>query len=500
MHNYNKIIKIISCLILFIIFSPSANAAKSCLSLNSYLTQVRKFNVGLAGWSMIGQAAKNRIGEGRLLMKPTLFGEGQYLKNSYNPNWSPATGNSSSLQSYSMGVSETTPFGLRGKIYYNYQHQRVNGISPLEDHKSVNGISPLEDHKSVNGVSPLEDHTSVTASSPIAELDLPLSRNWAGRETRATANLSDAQTKLTDHNQRYKISTLLAEAESTYWRLAIARNIVAKRRQSLDRALQIKQWVVHRVQLRLGENADLLQAEAAIEADNLNYQAAVSDERLAESNFNTLRGSHQMCVSENLVSFSENITAKLYIPNCPGIREDVRIAEQERNIEIANAAIGIEKNKPDIELYGSVALNGKNPRSNQAVAESFTTNYPTTAVGLRLSVPLDLGQLKRDRRSYRQEIEGAKCQFDQKLYENNREWQQIALKIQNAQRRLVIAVSLERIQQNKLELERKRLTLGKTTTNQVLLFEQDFANSQITRLTIQDELLELMTQLKLFEV
>jgi outer membrane protein TolC len=476
MHNYNKIIKIISCLILFIIFSPSANAAKSCLSLNSYLTQVRKFNVGLAGWSMIGQAAKNRIGEGRLLMKPTLFGEGQYLKNSYNPNWSPFTGNSSSLQSYSMGVSETTPFGLRGKIYYNYQHQRVNGISPLVD------------------------HTSVTASSPIAELDLPLSRNWAGRETRATANLSDAQTKLTDYNQRYKISTLLAEAESAYWRLAIARNIVAKRRQSLDRALQIKQWVAHRVQLRLGENADLLQAEAAIEADDLNYQAAVSDENLAESNFNTLRGSHQMCVSENLVSFSENITAKLYIPNCPGIREDVRIAEQERNIEIANAAIGIEKNKPDIELYASYALNGKNPRSNQAVAESFTTNYPTTAVGLRLSVPLDLGQLKRDRRSYRQEIEGAKCQFDQKLYENNREWQQIALKIQNAQRRLVIAVSLERIQQNKLEVERKRLTLGRTTTYQVLLFEQDFANSQVTRLAIQDELLELMTQLKLFEV
>lgn len=74
------------------------------------------------------------------------------------------------------------------------------------------------------------------------------------------------------------------------------------------------------------------------------------------------------------------------------------------------------------------------------------------------------------------------------------------MKFCNAKKRLDIATSLESIQWQKLQAERQRLTHGKTTTYQVLLFEQDFANTQISRLVIQDEIFNLLAQLKTYGV
>lgn len=472
---HKTLISLLFCSLFFLTISPT-QAGNLNISLNEYINQVINNNRGLAGSSLRASGAKQRVGEGKLLMRPSFFAEGQYLKNSYDPDWSPIIGNTTDLQTYKAGISQVTPYGLQGKVYYNYQHQTINGIPPLLN------------------------QTQATASSPIVELDLPLSRNFAGRETRATAKLIDSQARLVHYSECYKTKMLIAEAEKAYWRLATLRNIVRKQYESLDRAVRIRQWVENRTHLRLAEDSDLLQAIAAVDAKQLDIQSSINDVSLAELTFNTLRGSCQEHVPEELCSFTINIDSYLNLPCNACIREDVLAAQQQQLIEISNAKLGIEKNKPNLNLYASYALNGNNPSSNQAISQSFTTNYPSTAVGLRLSLPLDVWRLQKDKAGYRQEIRGAQFQYAQKVYENQRLWEALSLKIRNAKKRLDIAHRLQEIQFKKLQNERQRLSVGRTTMYQVLTFEQDYENVQISALAIQEEILELIAELKTFGV
>lgn len=461
-------------LIFFSIYFCSNVNANSCLTLPQYLDQVRHHNVGLAGNRLLAIGTKLRACESSLAMQPTFFAEGQYLKNTANPNWALTTGNglqSYQSQSYRAGIAENTPYGINGKLYYNYQNQRATDISPL-------GLN------------------RVTTSSPVIEMDVPLSRNFGGKETRASALLATSSTGQMHYSERFKINQFMLEAESTYWHLATIREILSKQKQAFDRAVQIYEWTEKRQQKNLAEEADLLQARANVNLKELDLQATINNKKLISQHFNTLRGSanSEVCEKIKLPTCFNHII----LPGQPGLREDVLAAEQEQNFAIANALLGIEKNKPELELYASYALNGHDSSSNEAVTQSFSFNYPTTAVGLRLSMPLNVCQLKKDRLGYRKEIRGAKYLFQQKIYENNRLWQEITLKIRNAQDRLAIATQLEQIQLKKLENEQQRLRNGRTTTYQVLLFEQEYTHTQIASLEIKDEILTLLAELKTF--
>ncbi len=306
------------------------------------------------------------------------------------------------------------------------------------------------------------------------------------------------QAHFASYLEKYKIQMLTAEAESAYWHLAIARHILSIQKESLMRSKEIEQWVQKRVDLSLAEEADNLQAKAAFLAKELDVQVALNDEKLAGRTFNTLRGLGQENVCEQLCSYNKEVHPPL--PAHFGPRADVEAAQAQEKITIANAKLGIEQNKPDVELYTSFALNGNNPSSNAAISQSFSLDYPSTAVGIRLSMPLDFWQLSKVRAGYNKEIKGAKCQYEQKLFEDKRLWQDLRVKLESLYKRVDVASQLEKIQWLKLQAERERLTNGKTTTYSVLTFEQDYANSHVSRLVIQDEMLSLIAQLKTFGV
>lgn len=464
---------IITFLCLFLVSFETVAKNRIELSLQTYLREVLQYNQGLQGANLLASGASQRMKEGTLLIKPRFFAEGQYLQDNYDPNWSPINGNSRNLQTYKAGISQTTPYGIQGKVYYNYQHQTLAALPPLLP------------------------STTYTASSPIVELNIPLARNLVGRETRANVSLLRAQVDLAKHLQQFNNQQLMAQAESAYWHLAIARQIIAKQQESLHRAVQIQQWISIKATHYLKEEADILQAQSAVESKKLDIQSAMNDLKLAELNFNNYRGICSTLVNNILVSYHPHITDHVEIP-AHGVRQDVFIAEQEQNMQIANARVGIEKNTPDLDLYMSYAFNGNNPSANQAIAQSFTTNYPSTAVGLRLSLPLDFNRLKQDRAGYKKEILGAKYLFKQKLIENDRLRESLILKIHNAQSRLSITTQLEKINSAKLNAERVRLTYGKTTTYQVLLFEQELVNAQIAQFMLEDEILQLRAQLRTF--
>ncbi len=67
-----------------------------------------------------------------------------------------------------------------------------------------------------------------------------------------------------------------------------------------------------------------------------------------------------------------------------------------------------------------------------------------------------------------------------------------------AKNKLTLAYNLEEAQGEKLNFERDRHRRGRTTTFQVLQFEQDYATAQLGRLKQSFDLLQTHSQLKTF--
>ena len=61
-----------------------------------------------------------------------------------------------------------------------------------------------------------------------------------------------------------------------------------------------------------------------------------------------------------------------------------------------------------------------------------------------------------------------------------------------------MALEIEKVQKSKLENERARLKTGRSVLYQVVLFEQDYANSQVMTLKTELQILALLAQMKTY--
>ncbi|MDH4225644.1 MAG: TolC family protein, partial [Deltaproteobacteria bacterium] len=96
------------------------------------------------------------------------------------------------------------------------------------------------------------------------------------------------------------------------------------------------------------------------------------------------------------------------------------------------------------------------------------------------------------------DIAAADLNYRRKLFEAETDWRDLTQRFVEAMNRLKLAREIELSQKEKLEYERERLKRGRTTTSQVILFEQDNAVAQLTRLQAQLEALSVLATLKSF--
>jgi outer membrane protein TolC len=462
---------------MLIILAGTAMGAEP-FGLESYLSQVKKQHLGYQGSVLASEGAKARAQEGETLLAFTLFANGQYVIDR-SPKIAVIQGTKNEFQSYSLGVSKLTTFGLAGKLYYNLNHTLISGLTPL----------------------PLPGFTipsNYYDARPALELTYSVLRNGSGRETRAAIEAIEAAAMSQSHAESYRAQLIEAEAEIAYWRLSLAREAIQVQIESVDRAKRILAWNDRRVKLRLADESDRLQAESGLKLRQLELQSVADEERTAALNFNSLRGIDKPVVEETLVSIHSVNSAKLDPPKRSEKREDVQAALDQSRAAQASALMSIEKNMPNLELYSMLSLNGRDPKLGDAMAYSFHDAQPVFAAGLRFSVPLDLDGMAESRRGYDQEARGADLKYQRKLFEQDKEWNDLNQRYGELKRRLDLAKQIEAVQEDKFAHEKERQTVGRSTTFFVLQFEQDLATSQFKRLSLEAELLTLVAQMKTF--
>jgi outer membrane protein TolC len=447
--------------------------------LNQFLEQVKAQHGNYKASALSVEAAKLQLDESQMLLSPTFFSKAQYTDDAKPQVF--FTYDKQLITNYEAGFSKQTAFGLNGRLYYSATQTSLRNV-----------IIPG---------SPTSMNLDTIQASPALELNFDLWRNFLGRETRSLIEAGEAGVAAKKHLESFKMKSILVQAETAYWGLALAREAVAVARASVDRAQKMFEWHQRRASLGLADQADFLQAQAALQSRRLDLRKAEDDERTASRNLNTTRGIDSSTVAERLATLTPELIQKIEVPERVQNRDDVNAAIEQSRAARAQAETSRQKYLPTLEVFGMAARNNTDLRdTNGGMQNAFSPSRPTNSVGVRLNAPLDIGLIGRVREGYEKDRAAAESTAQRKLFEQENDWMDLSDKFRQAKERLALYIQLEGVQKNKLEYERDRRTKGRTTTQMVLLSEMDYEQAQLGRIRTLSELLQLVAQMKLYGV
>lgn len=436
------------------------------LALDSFLAQVEGDNQSLKAAKEASEGAGLRSSEAVLVYSPIFSAEFQRANDHKLNSLFPGAYQKIYSNVASVGLSQQTSFGMQAKVSYTLSSFVYVGSQP----RFWEGLPRLELSQQVWG-------------------------GGFGASTRANQEIVEAGARASQYTQSFNARSLRAAAETAYVNLAASRALRLINENSLKRGQDIMDWNTRRYKMSLGEDSDLLQAQANIEVIKLQLQNALDSERIAGREFNRLRNVDGDTASE-LLSLPEVESATA--PARAQFRDDVRAAMEQTRVAQAQAVVGRERNKPTLEVFGSFALNSRSPTGDDAVTKSFKDDYPTSVIGVRFQTPLLIGAQLKAIKGYGKEAVAAEIEKDQKVFNQDVQWKDLVLRLNEAKQRYQIATRLSDIQTKKATTERVRLKRGRTTTYQSLLFDQDLNQAAAAKVQAQAEVLQLLAQMKTF--
>ncbi len=445
-------------------------------SLQEYMAQVRKSSLVLQSSNAEQEAALLKSREADLIFSPELFANGQMASDEKQSSFPGLDYDRIKTQNYSLGIKQDFSFGLNAKLYYAYDVLAYENVTP--------GNTEIK----------------VYDARPVLELSIPLWQNVFGFQNRARADLLRQQSEAAKYAATAEKDGTLIQAEATYWRLAIARESVTIQEKALKQSESILAYVSKRAKMNLGEDADRLQAYALVEAKRFELKMAKNEERAASRAFNSLRqASLNTSIAELDVVPYDTLMTFTAPANRPGDRSDMKAAQAQLAISKLSAQMDREKNKPSLELFGSYAMNGRSQTDgSDAMEDSFGSSRTTNVVGVRFSMPLHVSAAYDAQSGAKLSEQAADLRIRQKQIEQDNEWNELVEMLQESIESLRLAKAIESAQQAKLLSERNRLKTGRTSTFQILQFEQEYSQSEFNRVKTAAQILALQTKLKLY--
>lgn len=447
----------------------------NAMTVEEYLEQVKQNSLTYKSATTQAEASDAVAREADLITSPKLFASARSSADSIIGTPPVRMYNELKTNAFQVGVSQTFDFGLDLKLSVNANKQNLVNFSS-------NGQSPR--------------YWDV---QPGVEFTLPLWAGGFGSLIRAQEELTRKQNKA-DSYANYSLSLqTLAEAENAYYALALAQERLTIQERSLSAGKNILSFVTGQRNKNLGETADVLQAKALVEAYELQLKQAQNQLLKAERDFNKLLNKDLKAEVAKLdkVDFSRLISLKHPVAR-PGDRFDVLAQRAQIDLAKASSDLVLERNKPQLNLMGGYKVQG---RDNEKVSKAFSdvsNDHYGRYIGVQFSMPLNVQALNDARGGAQRLKEAASIKEANLEYSQNQDWTNIRETLQEAQSSLTLALGMERAQKAKLENERVRLRQGRTTTYQVLLFEQDYTNAQASTLAIANQIIALNAQLKLF--
>lgn len=471
-------IKIIPTFFIVIIFFAKNSFA---LNVDEYLDQVKNQNLGYTSANQNVEAYEALKSKAKLVTAVNFFASTQNSFTEQNQALQIFRYDRIYTQNTQVGITQTSDFGLSTKLYYSLNHNTYKGLN------TSNLPNPSLAQSSYQSI-------------PAIEVSLPLWQNRFGSLTQASKDLVFFQNEAQKLNSKSVSISSLVTAEQSYWILVAARQTVEIQQSALKSAQQILDYVSKREKMNLGEKGDVLQAKALFETRKLLLQQAQNDEKLAARDFNKQRYIDSAEVTEKLDGFNFQKLQSFLVPKIMGgHRFDVKAQEADMKAAVASAKLDEENNKPSLNLYGSYLQNQIEATRSQALSSAFDQKGRAGTIGVKLSMPINFGLTSDIRQGAIQSASAAKTNYRQQVFQQENDWQNLVQNLAIYKENLKLSQAIEAAQKSKLENERKLLKQGRTSTYQILLFEQDYSNSQLTTIQTAYKLLSLIAQEKLYQ-
>lgn len=447
------------------------------MSLEEYLNLVKKDNLTFKANSEYVEGAKLLLSEADLYYTPEFFVDATYRDSEQpqNPPFYRAIKN----KNISLGISQNFKFGLEAKLYYEAMGFDMIGTP------SMPGFNIMAEYWD---------------TAPKLDLRMPLLSGGFGRRIRAQEEILRKQVVAEQQNAAAQTAQILANAEAYYWKLALWQEVISIQEQALKAAENILSHLSKKRKMNLTDDSDVIQAKALVEKNRLELKRTNDESRATLRAFNRLANRDANQTVDQLEKVDYSRLESFEIPEKrPGDRADVLALQAQADLTMANAKLARERGKPTLDIFGQIAMHGQRPGFSDSLDQSFNGVYNTNMIGLNLKVPLFFGSLSNLETGALKAQYAAQFNKEAAEFNQEQEWINLVESLKDIRENLKMLTELEAIQKTKLDIERRRFREGKTTTFQVLLFEQEYSNASATKVRLASDILGLLTQIQLYQ-
>lgn len=319
--------------------------------------------------------------------------------------------------------------------------------------------------------------------------------NWQLSVTQSLwQNRFGRQTSLRRHRDNYEYQSrmlkillnrqsTLIELENLYWDIAYAHEELRIRKENLERSQKILSWIQERYDRSAAEHVDLLQAQTLVSSRELQLQSSEDTlktllSRLGEKlDLNT----EFFPVTEDLKQDRDinSLTAQTdFAPAAPALIETLQ-EQADADLFKAESDLAIDKIKPVLEAGYTYGQQGLNTSFASARDNAFSKDDNYHEFGVVFSMPLDLPLIIKSNEASRLKTKAQEARSKRSKRQSNLQWADLERMIIEQKKRVQTAQTIAKLQNDKSQEERARYEKGKTTTFQVITFEQDAAESEL---------------------
>ncbi len=336
-------------------------------------------------------------------------------------------------------------------------------------------------------------------SYPKLDVSIPLWRNLLGSETKATQLQAESLLKLQKINADMSYIQKESEIKEAFFNLATQQKNYEIQKDSLGRAEKILTWAESRVSRNLSDKSDMYQTQALTSARRIELMNADVKLKEAARLFNSYLGKSSDEVKEQLVVDEIDLKQLKLQKEKQKSRIDLLLQKENLLSQQTNFQAQREKNKPNLDLSISYLKQGRDTTLSNAQANTFKDNKDYLLVGLSFSMPLDVGTNSDAKEGYAKLAESQVLAEKVRARNEGLEWMKAVDQAEMLGQQLKIVRDLEVIQKNKADLERSKYNNGRSTTYQVLTFEQDYVNARNQRINLELQLRKFINSLELYK-
>jgi outer membrane protein TolC len=444
----------------------------SAIGLQEYLEQVKQKNGILEAVPLSKEAADAKTVIGDFALSPYVTAKALTYDDKAK-QLSPFQGTRTEGQEYSLGIAKKFASGTGLSLTYGQKKTVLTGAPFVVTEPWANALT-----------------LGVSQS---------LWKDFFGAGTRLRRERESNTARLEKLAQEIQSRQTLIAAENAYWDAVYDTEELRVRKTSMERAKRLMTWVQNRLDSGIGDVSDLLQAQSANSLREMQLLTAVDEQVVGRRKLaDQIQSNDLNSLQDVQADYNEARDLSKIAGSDSPVRIDALAKTLESNVRKSAAEEFSEGLKPDLSLQASYALNARRTQYSQALGDTFETDYPTKSIGLTLSMDLDRGAVSKARAGMDAEARAADAKNRQARFESNSAWTELVRRHQVLSERIKVMEKLTKINLDRMKRENERLRVGRTTTFQVINFEQESDETEILLVKLKTERRKLESQARLF--